>query len=62
MAMYWTCQYGANHDCGEKCDCGEEAKKTQDFFRKHLETEPRAGQLKFMFDGKDDSYENKMCI
>ena len=27
MAMYWTCQYGANHDLGEKCDCAEAAEK-----------------------------------
>ena len=29
MAMYWTCRYGANHDCGERCDCEAEENKRE---------------------------------
>lgn len=31
--MFWTCEYGASHDFGEKCDCEQERERE----RKHLE-------------------------
>ena len=24
---YWTCEFGANHDYGERCDCAEEKER-----------------------------------
>lgn len=62
MAMYWTCQYGANHDFGEKCDCEKEAGKKQEFFSRHLKMESRAGQLAFVFDSKEAGHEKQMFV
>lgn len=30
MALYWTCKYGINHDCGERCDCEEEMEREKE--------------------------------
>ncbi len=55
MAYYNICPHcGASLDPGEKCDCQEEKERKQDFFAKHLRMEPGAGQLAFVFDGRDD--------
>lgn len=67
MAYYNTCpNCGCNLDPGEKCDCGNEKAKEQEkkreFFDRHLKMEPKAGQLAFVFDNREGSYEKKMCI
>lgn len=59
MAMYWTCRYGANHDCGERCDCGEEGiqeKKKKARGIKVPVLVGAQGQLEFAF-GKERTYE-----
>lgn len=67
MAYYNTClNCGCNLDPGEKCDCENEKTKEQEkkreFFDRHLKMEPKAGQLAFVFDNREGSYEKKMCI
>lgn len=51
MAMYWTCKYGANHDCGERCDCEEERAREREQERQRTErlyiTERKTNQLTF---------------
>lgn len=37
MAMYWTCKYGVNHDCGERCDCEEERAREQQIELERME-------------------------
>lgn len=60
MAFYSICPYcEATLDPGEKCDCREEAERKQEFFNQHLKTEPRAGQLAFVFG--EVHRENKSC-
>lgn len=49
MAMYWTCKYGSNHDCGERCDCEEELKKEKERLKKIYIQEPKSNQLTFNF-------------
>lgn len=49
MAMYWTCQYGANHDLGEKCDCESPVQRMQDFFKRNTRKNPRTGQYSFQW-------------
>mgnify|MGYP001083986897 CR=1 FL=1 len=58
MAMYWTCRYGANHDPGERCDCGSEnrqEKKKNAGIRIPVSVGAK-GQLEFAF-GKEEIYE-----
>lgn len=67
MAYYNTCpNCGCNLDPGEKCDCENEKAKQQEkkreFFDRHLKMESKAGQLTFVFDNREGSYEKKMCI
>ncbi len=67
MAYYNTCpNCGSNLDPGEKCDCenekAKEQEKKREFFDRHLKMESRAGQLAFVFDSREGSYEKKMCI
>lgn len=50
MAMYWTCKYGTNHDCGERCDCEEEIRREKDFEKKKFKNNffiDNNGQLTF---------------
>ena len=51
MAMYWTCKYGSNHDCGERCDCEEEKARERERERERMERlyakEPKTNQLTF---------------
>lgn len=50
MAMYWTCQYGANHDFGEQCDCREEMEKENSRrINSGLLSMGEAGQMEFVF-------------
>ncbi len=56
MAYYNTCPLcGSNLDPGEPCDCGEKREKQNEFFNRHLNTEPVIGQMAFTFDGKEVS-------
>lgn len=60
MAYYSTCpRCGSNLDPGEKCDCEqrrqESLSRKQEFFCKHLKTEPETGQLKFVFDERSEA-------
>lgn len=60
MAYYNVCtNCGCNLDPGEKCDCGKEEEKRQDFFSRHLRIESKVGQLAFVFDGKEVRHESK---
>ena len=60
--QYWTCPLcGANLDNGEKCDCREVKTRRQDFFAKDLRMEPGAGQLAFVFEGRDDCENKSYC-
>lgn len=48
MAQYWTCKYGANHDCGERCDCMEAKEMEERMERKRMEAmvvQERGGQM-----------------
>lgn len=59
MAYYKTCsRCGCNLDPGERCDCEqrrqESLSRKQEFFRKHLRTEPETGQLNFIFDERSE--------
>lgn len=49
MAMYWTCQYGANHDLGEKCDCESSVQRMQEFFNNTIRKNQRTGQYSFLW-------------
>ncbi len=61
--QYWTCPLcGANLDMNEKCDCEKEQLKKQEFFNRHLKIESGTGQLAFVFQDMEDSYEKKMHI
>lgn len=60
MAMYWTCQYGANHDFGEQCDCKDEEQKRKEFFEKNIKINPKTGQLSLRFDGREAGYATKI--
>lgn len=63
MSYYNVCpNCGSNLDPGERCDCGKEKEKEQEFFRRHLKMESRNGQLAFVFDSREGGYEKKMCI
>lgn len=67
MAYYNTCpNCGCNLDPGKKCDCenekAKEQEKKREFFDRHLKMESKAGQLTFVFDNREGSYEKKMCI
>lgn len=55
MPMYWTCQYGANHDYGERCDCEEEEKKQEEHFAKILRVDS-TGQISFLWNSKERDY------
>lgn len=55
MAYYRTCpKCGANLDPDEKCDCGEENRKTEDFFSKIMNADPATGQFSFRLDRDAD--------
>lgn len=55
MAYFRVCPYcGGNLDPGEKCDCQDVKEAKSDFYKRHLKMEPRAGQLAFVFGGKED--------
>ncbi len=63
MAYYNTCpKCGCNLDPGEKCDCGGEEKKRQEFFSSKLRTEPGGGQLSFVFEGMGGRDGKKMRV
>jgi len=63
MAYYNVCpDCGCTLDPGEKCDCRKEKAKEQEFFSRHLKTEREAGQLAFVFDSREGSHEEKMCV
>lgn len=50
MAYYRICPYcGDALDPDEKCDCQEEKQQDQEFFTRHLKTDPISGQLTFKF-------------
>jgi len=60
MAYYNVCpDCGSNLDPGERCDCKTEVVKKQEFYGRYLKTEPRAGQLAFVFDSREVDYERK---
>ena len=53
MAYYNVCpKCGCNLDPQEKCDCEAEETEKQNFFNKHLKMDPKARQLKFVFEGE----------
>lgn len=63
MAYYNTCpKCGCNLDPGEKCDCGGEKEKRQEFFRRSLKAEPGGGQFSFVFADMESSHGKKMCV
>jgi len=33
--MYWTCEFGSNHDHGERCDCQEDQMVNNSAARKY---------------------------
>lgn len=49
MAMYWTCEYGANHDIGEKCDCAMEKEMEEKKRLSMFEVEKESQQLKMIW-------------
>lgn len=54
MVYYNVCpDCGCNLDPGEKCDCRKEEVQRQDFFNRHLVTDPKVGQLAFAFNVKE---------
>lgn len=54
MAMYWTCEYGCNHDFGEKCDCLQEHLREREAEKKKLEdilsVEPGTNQIRMVWE------------
>lgn len=63
MAYYITCpNCGSNLDPGEKCDCECEKEKNREFFGSHLKMEQDTGQMSFLFDNGEESYEKKMYV
>lgn len=54
MAMYWTCEYGCNHDFGEKCDCLKEQEKSREAEKEKLEdiltVEPGTNQIRMIWE------------
>lgn len=60
MAYYSVCpKCGCNLDPEEKCECETEETEKQDFYNRHLKIEPKAGQLVFVFEGREAAYEKK---
>lgn len=54
MAYYNVCPHcGSNLDPGEKCDCKEESKKLETFYRNVTKTAQKTGQLSFVLDKKE---------
>ncbi|MGL5436623.1 MAG: hypothetical protein ACRDBO_14660 [Lachnospiraceae bacterium] len=47
--MYWTCEFGANHDHNEKCDCRKEQEEKE---RKIVSMYKREGTGQMVFDWK----------
>jgi len=35
--MYWTCEFGSNHDHGERCDCQEDQMVNNSAARKYAD-------------------------
>ena len=57
MAYYNTCPAcGCNLDPGERCDCENEKKKTEQMYDKIIRVTPKTGQMTFAFDGKEYGY------
>lgn len=53
MAYYNVCpKCGCNLDPQEKCDCEAEETEKQNFYNKHLKMDPKARQLRFVFEGE----------
>lgn len=45
--MYWTCEFGANHDHGEKCDCRQEQEERERRIISMYRREKGTGQMTF---------------
>ncbi len=55
MAKYWTCEYGANHDIGEACDCEKEMEAEKAFREQRMKgmvVPEKNGQLVLVFRGR----------
>lgn len=66
MSYFNVCpRCGGTLDPGEKCDCMEERAKEetkkQEFAKRHLRIEPKAGQMAFVFDNEEAGYAGKKC-
>lgn len=60
MAYYNTCPLcGCNLDPGEKCDCEDDKKELEEFYRHVIKTAPVTGQMTFVLDSKETDYEKK---
>lgn len=53
MSYYKVCpKCGAHLDPGEPCDCEDEKKKQEEFFKENLKENQTTGQLTFCLSGK----------